>query len=70
MSVGRHFGLVTMSGQLCPWRPEDFDDRCETCGAPAGQLCHSWCDTGYTAKDARRDAEIRDQGAPPSHPKE
>jgi hypothetical protein len=42
-----------------PWRPEDFDDRCETCGAPAGQLCRAWCDTGYTADDARRDAEIR-----------
>ncbi|MFC8434896.1 hypothetical protein [Streptomyces sp. NPDC057253] len=44
---------------------------------PPGQLCHSWCDTGYTAEDARRDAEIRGQDAkrpapttPTSHPKE
>ncbi|MET7693840.1 hypothetical protein ABZT06_38735 [Streptomyces sp. NPDC005483] len=60
-----------MSGQPRPWRPEDFDDRCETCGAPAGQVCRSWCDTGYTAEDARRDAELRDQSAtnlPPAHP--
>ncbi|MDG9709781.1 hypothetical protein [Streptomyces sp. DH10] len=48
-------------GRLRPWRPEDFDDPCETCGAPAGQLCRAWCDTGYTAADARRDAELRDQ---------
>ncbi|MFF5303559.1 hypothetical protein ACFY5F_29815 [Streptomyces sp. NPDC013161] len=52
-----------MSGQLRPWRPEDFDERCETCGAPAGQLCRTGCDTGYTAEDARREAELRDQAA-------
>ncbi|MEU5044588.1 hypothetical protein [Streptomyces griseorubiginosus] len=66
-----------MSGQLRPWRPEDFEDSCETCGAPPGQLCRSWCDTGYTSEDARRDAELRDQDTkspaptmPTSHPKE
>ncbi|MEU6511053.1 hypothetical protein [Streptomyces sp. NPDC046942] len=48
-----------MSGQLRPWRPEDFDDHCETCGAPPNQLCKAWCDTGYTAADARRDSELR-----------
>ncbi|MER5200054.1 hypothetical protein ACWD3J_41910 [Streptomyces sp. NPDC002755] len=40
-----------------PFRPEDFEERCETCNAPPGQLCHTWCDTGYTAEDARADAE-------------
>jgi hypothetical protein len=66
-----------VTGPLRPWRPEDFDDRCETCEVPAGQLCKPWCDTGYTAEDARRDAERRDQvptspapGTPTSHPKE
>ncbi|WP_217236465.1 hypothetical protein [Streptomyces sp. AC555_RSS877] len=67
-----------MTGPLRPWRPEDFDDQCETCGAPPGQLCKPPCDTGYTAEDARRDAEIRDQGSardpapstPPHYPKE
>ncbi|MEU9222011.1 hypothetical protein AB0D47_36420 [Streptomyces sp. NPDC048376] len=38
------------------FRPEDFDEHCETCGAPPGQFCHAWCDTGYTAADARADA--------------
>ncbi|KMS74283.1 hypothetical protein ACM01_15420 [Streptomyces viridochromogenes] len=64
-----------MSGQLRPWTPEDFDDRCETCDAPPGQLCRPWCDTGYTAADARRDAELRGQAttnrpasAPVDHP--
>ncbi|OIJ93233.1 hypothetical protein BIV25_25975 [Streptomyces sp. MUSC 14] len=52
-----------MSGPPPPWRPQDFDDHCETCGAPPGQLCKAWCDTGYTAADARRDAELRDQAA-------
>lgn len=62
---------------LPPFRPEDFDERCETCDAPAGQLCRSWCDTGYTAEDARRDAERRGQaasnpppGTPTTHPKD
>ncbi|MEU1925596.1 hypothetical protein ACWEV9_32735 [Streptomyces albogriseolus] len=45
-----------MTGQPRPWRPEDFDDHCETCGAPPGQLCKPRCDTGYTADDYRRDA--------------
>lgn len=52
-----------MTGQLRPWRPEDFHDQCETCGAPAGHLCHAWCDIGYTAEDARRDAELRNDRA-------
>ncbi|MFF2165410.1 hypothetical protein ACFVWP_32585 [Streptomyces sp. NPDC058175] len=66
-----------MSAQLRPWRPEDFDDQCETCGAPPGQLCRPSCDTGFTAEDSRREAELRDQGArtpapstPTSHPTE
>ncbi|MEU9291300.1 hypothetical protein AB0D57_43450 [Streptomyces sp. NPDC048275] len=46
-----------MSSSLRPWRPEDFDDTCETCDAPPGQLCRPWCTTGYTAADARREAE-------------
>ncbi|MEU5225264.1 hypothetical protein AB0G55_21855 [Streptomyces toyocaensis] len=51
-----------MTGQPRPWRPEDFDDHCETCGTPPGQLCKAWCDTGYTADDYRRDA-VRHQEA-------
>jgi hypothetical protein len=46
-----------MSSPPPPFRPEDFDERCETCGAPPGRLCRAWCDTGYTAEDARADAE-------------
>lgn len=46
-----------MSSPPSPFRPEDFEERCETCNAPPGQLCHAWCDTGYTAEDARADAE-------------
>ncbi|CAM5498642.1 hypothetical protein GCM10010345_64600 [Streptomyces canarius] len=53
-----------MTGPLRPWRPEDFDDWCETCGAAPGQFCKPACDTGYTAEDFRRDAEPRDQDAP------
>ncbi|MGW7365423.1 hypothetical protein ACWGI8_18765 [Streptomyces sp. NPDC054841] len=61
-----------------PFRPEEFDERCETSGAPQGQFCRPWCDTGYTAEDARHDAERRDQaaaaphtgGTPTSRPKE
>lgn len=75
-----HSGLPRMTGPLRPWRPDDFDDRCETCGAAPGQLCKPWCDTGYTAEDFRRDAERHDQAAearphrpppetPASHPR-
>jgi hypothetical protein len=46
-----------MSSSLRPWRPEDFDDTCETCSAPPGQFCRPWCTTGYTAADARREAD-------------
>ncbi|WP_455357178.1 hypothetical protein [Streptomyces sp. SYSU K217416] len=49
-----------MSSPPPPFRPEDFEERCETCLAPPGQLCHAWCDTGYTADDARVDAERHD----------
>ena len=52
-----------MTGQPRPWRPEDFDDHCETCGAPPGHLCKAWCDTGYTADDARHDAIRRQEAA-------
>ncbi|MET8453755.1 hypothetical protein [Streptomyces sp. NPDC005209] len=38
----------------------DFEERCETCLAPPGQLCQAWCDTGYTAADARADAVRHD----------
>ncbi|CAM5650247.1 hypothetical protein GCM10010261_61990 [Streptomyces pilosus] len=55
-----------MTGQPHPWRPDDFDDHCETCGAPPGQLCKPWCDTGYTADDYRRDA-VRHQKAADRH---
>jgi hypothetical protein len=61
-----------VTGPLRPWRPDDFDDWCETCGAAPGQFCKPTCDTGYTAEDFRRDAEPRDQdaAAPPraGHP--
>lgn len=49
-----------MNGSLRPWSLEDFDDTCETCGAPPGQFCHPWCTSGYTAADARREAEAKD----------
>ncbi|MGW4102014.1 hypothetical protein [Streptomyces sp. NPDC004976] len=52
-----------MTGQPRPWRPEDFDDHCETCGAPPGQLRKAWGDTGYTVEDARRDAVRRQETA-------
>ncbi|MGW2556424.1 hypothetical protein [Streptomyces sp. NPDC001635] len=41
---------------LPPFSPEDFDDQCETCHAPPGQLCRPSCDAGYTADDYRADA--------------
>ncbi|OIJ99027.1 hypothetical protein BIV25_11010 [Streptomyces sp. MUSC 14] len=50
-----------MSSPPPPFRPEDFEEPCETCLAPPGQLCLAWCDTGYTADDARHDAERRAQ---------
>lgn len=53
-----------------PWRPSDFTEPCETCGAPPSQLCRPQCDTGYTAEDYRHDAEHRHQTTPeqPHHP--
>ncbi|WP_199550137.1 hypothetical protein [Streptomyces sp. N35] len=66
-----------MNSALRPWRAEDFDEECATCQAPAGEWCRPGCDTGYTAEDARREAEqsraarprlTRD--APPDIPKE
>jgi hypothetical protein len=66
-----HPGLPRMSFSPRPWRPEDFTERCETCGAPPGQLCEPSCDTGYTAEDSRHDAERRAQAAaaPPGCPR-
>ncbi|MEV4231239.1 hypothetical protein AB0J81_29955 [Streptomyces bobili] len=52
-----------MTGQPRPWHPEDFDDHCETCGAPPCQLCNPWCNTGYTTDDYRRDAQRQDRTA-------
>ncbi|MFD5814673.1 hypothetical protein [Streptomyces sp. NPDC127038] len=50
-----------------PWIPcEDFTEPCESCGAPAGQLCRPHCDTGYTAEDTRLDNERREQQRPPT----
>ncbi|MFD7444082.1 hypothetical protein [Streptomyces sp. NPDC059909] len=62
-----------MTGPLQAWRPEDFDDGCETCGAPPGQLCKPTCDTGYTAEDFRRDQAAAAPSStehPVSRPKE
>lgn len=60
----------TPSHEPRPWRPsEDFTESCETCHAPAGQLCRPHCDTGYTARDTQRDTERREQrgiGSPPA----
>ncbi|MGW7131332.1 hypothetical protein ACWGIA_23770 [Streptomyces bobili] len=47
---------------------EDFTEACETCHAYAGQLCRPPCDTGYTAQDAQRDAERREERSPASPP--
>ncbi|WP_331763482.1 hypothetical protein [Streptomyces anthocyanicus] len=59
-----------MSSPPPPFHPEDFGERCETCDAPPGQLCRAWCDTGYTAEDARADAEhyITRSSTTPSRP--
>lgn len=56
-----------MSSPPPPFRPEDFEERCESCGAVPGQFCHAWCDTGYTAADARADAERRDSQNDTTH---
>ncbi|MFD9791319.1 hypothetical protein ACFWXK_10240 [Streptomyces sp. NPDC059070] len=39
-----------------PFLPQDFEDPCEDCGAPAGSYCRPGCGSGYTAADARADA--------------
>jgi len=53
---------------LPPFRPEDFEEGCETCGAGPGQLCRPECDTGYTAADFRADAERSPAPRPASQP--
>ncbi|WP_037902822.1 hypothetical protein [Streptomyces sp. NRRL S-350] len=35
----------------------DFDEPCEDCGAPAGAYDFPDCPSGYTAEDARAEAE-------------
>ncbi|WP_439681524.1 hypothetical protein [Embleya sp. MST-111070] len=42
--------------ELRPFLPEDFDDACEDCPAPAGAYCFDDCPSGYTAEDAREEA--------------
>lgn len=37
-----------MSQNLRPWRPEDFEDAHEDCGAQPGEFCRPHCPTGYT----------------------
>ncbi|MGW2111952.1 hypothetical protein [Streptomyces sp. NPDC001948] len=54
---------------LPPFRPEDFDEECETCGAAPGQLCLSWCDTGYTADDYRADTQRQADHPHTQHPR-
>ncbi|AYG77895.1 hypothetical protein DWB77_00002 [Streptomyces hundungensis] len=39
--------------------PGDFDEPCEDCQAPAGAYCRPGCGSGYTADDARADAQKR-----------
>ncbi|MFI6112920.1 hypothetical protein [Kitasatospora sp. NPDC051164] len=39
-----------------PFLPQDFDEPCEGCLAPAGSYCRAGCDCGYTAEDARAEA--------------
>ncbi|MFJ8158531.1 hypothetical protein [Streptomyces sp. NPDC094468] len=56
-----------MTAPMPPWQPDQFEDRCETCAAPPGELCRPWCDTGYTPDDYRADAE-RAGGRRPSIP--
>ncbi|MFE9559095.1 hypothetical protein ACFYMW_39150 [Streptomyces sp. NPDC006692] len=36
--------------------PQDFDEPCEECQAPAGSYCRPGSGSGYTAADARADA--------------
>jgi len=36
--------------------PQDFDEPCEGCLAPAGSYCRAGCDCGYTAEDAQAEA--------------
>ncbi|MGW1870441.1 hypothetical protein ACWCPS_33465 [Streptomyces mauvecolor] len=42
-----------------PFLPADFDEPCEDCKAPAGSYCRPGCSSGYTADDARADAQSR-----------
>jgi hypothetical protein len=53
---------------LPPFRPEEFEEACETCQAGPGQLCRPWCDTGYTPDDYRADAARHDAQAPRRRP--
>jgi len=39
-----------------PFLPEEFEEGCEDCGAPAGTYCRRGCPSGYSADDARSDA--------------
>jgi hypothetical protein len=49
---------------LEPFAPQDFDEPCEDCGAPAGAFCYDHCGSGYTADHARRQAEQRAAAQP------
>ncbi|MFF4542246.1 hypothetical protein [Streptomyces aureus] len=63
--VGEPVMSATPTNQPRPWIPsEDFTETCESCGAPAGQLCRPHCDTGYTAEDARLASERRQEQRP------
>ncbi|MGP3691060.1 hypothetical protein ACTVZO_41410 [Streptomyces sp. IBSNAI002] len=42
-----------------PFHPQDFDEPCEGCSAPAGSFCYADCDCGYTAEDAQAEAARR-----------
>lgn len=39
-----------------PFLPQDFDEPCEGCLAPAGAYCRPGCDCGYTTEDAQAEA--------------